>query len=185
MLRFIGRKSPFIQATDPDKNQRISLYEIVDVESQRNQLVPLCEHEYHQYNSLRENKTLGKTQLHYENGRKDKNGSIMGQDIERKILVLECLCDTMKETKKRYNWILDRGVYTPNEKMALEKIFRKVAKDAVMNAQKILHSLNQDYPQLFEGMDCMESLKIFQGKVQVLAMQVTREKHFWEQSAAS
>lgn len=84
----------------------------------------------------------------------------------------------MKETTKGYNWILDEGVNTSNEKIAVEKIFRKVARDAVMNAQKILHSLNQDYPQLFEGVDCMESMKIFQGKAQALAMQVKREKHF-------
>lgn len=52
---------------------------------------------------------------------------------------------------------------------------------SVTNAQQILESLMQEYPQLFLERGCMESLEIFQRKIRDLKTEVTSEKDSWNQ----
>lgn len=178
VLTIIGRENPSIEAIDPDDNRKIFLYV-----SGRNALVPLSEKEYLRYNSIGGRKVLEDKQSYYEDGRGNRDEEIMREDIERKIMVVEALLDTAKKRRTDCGWLIGGPVFPdeavfPDERTSVIEKFKLDVEDSLMNAQKILNSLRQEYLQLYQE-NGMTSLREFQTTVQDLETQLTREKDSW------
>ena len=179
ILIFTGREKPLIQANDHDNNQQIFLYDTFDPGSRSNTLVPLSYDKFCQYNSIGGKKVLEKEQLYYKHGREKDDGGIMKRDIGHKIVVLEALRDTLQGLKNGFK-MCHGGTVFPHDVASNIEYFRPSTEANLTMAQKILESLKKDYPQFFQEMGCMESLKILQKKVRDLEMQMMREKDSWD-----
>lgn len=174
----VGRKSPFIEATDPGTRETIFLYQIVHPVSGHNTIVPLSETENREYNSHRGKEVLSNVRLHYENGRMAQMEHVIAQDIECKILALEALCDLAQNQNRNYEFILE-GAVSLDEELGVKKSLRPYVERCMANSDTILDSFRQDYPELFEKF-CKGPLGKFWENVQKLKVQVESLKDFWE-----
>ncbi|KAF4772011.1 hypothetical protein HAV15_011126 [Penicillium sp. str.  len=131
------------------------------------------------YNSVGGRNVLEKKQSYYDYGRKNRDEDIMGEDIERKTMILKALLNTARKRRNDCAWLLDGAESLDERRSGIEK-FKPDVEDSLMNVQKILNSLRQEYLQLCQESG-MTSLKEFKTSVQVLETQVTHGKDSWNQ----